>query len=197
MRARDIMSAPAAAIRPGEAVKTAENLAAQRGFSALPVVDEDHRVIGIVTEGDFVADRFPAEPQRPGRTVADIMTSPAKTVDINDNATLVARLMVDERIRCVPVIDRGELAGVVTRRDFLRVLARPDQALANDIRARLAVFGDEDRWLVDVRDGDATIVDRFDSTQDRDVAVILAEGVPGVIRARCYVGESEPQQERA
>ena len=99
--------------------------------------------------------------------------------------------MLDEHLRSIPVLDRGTLVGVVTRRDFLRVLARPDQLLARDVRHRLDAFGGPDRWIVDVRDGEATVIDRFDSEQDRQVATVLAESVPGVIRARCYVGEIE------
>ena len=97
--------------------------------------------------------------------------------------------MVRNGIRSMPVLDRGRVIGVVTRRDFLRVLARPDQLLANDVRVRLAVFGEKDRWTVDVHDGEVMITDRFDSEADRQVATVLAEGVPGVIRARCHVGE--------
>lgn len=197
MRARDIMSSPVVTVQPGEDVKTAEDRLVRHGFTALPVVDEENRLTGIVTEADFLGDRFPAEPKSPAGTVAGIATSPVRAVDVNDDVAFLARLMLDEHLRCLPVTDRGKLAGVVTRRDFLRVLARPDQALANDIRGRLAVFGDADRWLVDVHDGEATIIDRFDSEKDREVAVVLAEGVPGVIRARCYVGELEHQEERA
>ncbi|MTD54596.1 CBS domain-containing protein [Amycolatopsis pithecellobii] len=197
MRARDIMSSPAVVTHPGEPVKAVEHTLAQRGFTALPVVDEDDRVVGIVTEADFVADRFPGEPHRVARTVDEVMTAPARSVDVNDNAAVLARLMIDEHLRCLPVIDRGRLAGVVTRRDFLRVLARPDQVLAYDVQTRLAVFGSKDRWLVDVHDGAVTIVDRFDSEADREAAVLLAEGVPGVISARCYVGEIEHQEEQA
>ncbi|GAA4659309.1 MULTISPECIES: CBS domain-containing protein [Amycolatopsis] len=197
MRARDIMTAPVVAIHAAEDVRIAGQLLAERGFTALPVVDDDNRVTGIATEADFIADRFPGEPRRPAHTVGELMTAPVRTVDIHDDVARLARLMLDEHLRCLPVVDRGKLAGVVTRRDFLRVLARPDEALANDVRGRLAVFGGGDRWIVDVRDGEATILDRFDSDKDREVAVILAEGVPGVIRARCYVGEIEHQEEKA
>lgn len=191
MRARDIMSTPVVTVTPETPVKTAEGMLARHGFTALPVLDEDEQLIGIVTEADFVADRFPPEPQPVGRRVTDVMTTPARTVDVDTDVAQLARLMLDERVRSVPVLDRGRLIGMVTRRDFLRVLSRPDQVLARDVRRRLESFGGSQRWIVDVHDGEATILDRFDNDRDRQVATVLAEGVPGVIRARCYVGEVE------
>jgi CBS-domain-containing membrane protein len=197
MRARDIMSAPAVTVTLRAPVKTAEHLLAQHGFTALPVVDENERLVGIVSEADFVADRFPAAPRPGARTVADVMTAAVKAVDVDTDSRELARLMLDEHLRSIPVLDRGKLAGVVTRRDFLRVLARPDPVLARDVRERLAVFGGPDRWTVHVHAGEATIVDRFDSARDREVAVVLAEGVPGVIRARCSADPGERREERA
>lgn len=196
MRARDIMSAPAVVTHPETPVKAAEDELVRHGFTALPVVDDSDGLAGIVSEADFVADRFPAEPKRAAATVEGVMTKHVKWVDVNADVAQLARLMIDEKLRCVPVLDRGQLAGVVTRRDFLRVLARPDALLARDVADRLAAFGDRDRWVVDVRDGEATIIDRLDSEQDRQVAIVLAEGVPGVIRARCYVGEAVRQGEQ-
>lgn len=119
------------------------------------------------------------------------MTSPALTADVESNVAELAKIMLDNGIRSIPVIDRGTLAGIVSRRDFLHALARADEVLARDIRDRLALFGGRDRWIVNVTNGEAVLIDRFDSAQDRQVAIVFAEGVPGVIRARCHVGEVE------
>jgi CBS domain-containing protein len=122
------------------------------------------------------------------------MTAPSTVADIDTDVAYLARMMLDKRIRSIPVLDRGKLIGIVTARDFLRVLARPDQLLVRDVQERLAAFSSPDRWTVEVRDGEATIVDRFDSERDREVATVLAEGVPGVIRARCVVRGAESQR---
>lgn len=197
MRARDLMTTPAVVTHSDTPVKTAESMLAERGFTALPVVDEDDRLAGIVTEADFVADRFPGPLRRAARTVRELMSVPVRTVDVDDDAAALAKVMLTEHIRCLPVLDRGKLAGVVTRRDFLRALARPDRMLAHDVRQRLNAFGGSGRWTVDVREGDVTVLDRFDNERDRQVAVALAESVPGVIRVHCYVGEIEYQEERS
>lgn len=196
MRARDIMSTPAVTVAPETPVKTAEAMLAREGFTALPVLDSDEQLVGIVTESDFVADRFTGD-SAIARLVGDVMTTSVQTADVNTDVAALARTMQDNGIRSVPVLDRGRVIGVVTRRDFLRVLARPDQLLANDVRARLALFGGKDRWRVDVHDGEAMILDQFDSEADRQVATVLAEGVPGIIRARCHVGELEHQEDPA
>jgi CBS domain-containing protein len=180
------MTTPVVTVTPRIPVTTAEGILTTRGFTSLPVVDDDENLVGIVSEADFVADRFPREPKRVGRTVAEVMTSPVRSVDVEMDAAQLARIMVDERLRSIPVLDRRRLAGIVTRRDFVRVLARSDERVVADVLQRLGSFGGPDRWTVDVRDGEVTILDRFDSERDRQVATVLAEGVPGVIRARCY-----------
>src|SRR6266540_2505544 len=88
MRARDIMTSPVVTVRPDTHVKEAAALLAARGFTALPVVDEDDRLIGIVTEADLVRERIPHDPrhlvhadtppeQLPVRpTVGEVMSSP-------------------------------------------------------------------------------------------------------------------------
>ncbi len=63
MRARDIMSTPVTTVRPGTTVKEAAALLATNGFTALPVVDDGDRIIGIVTEADLVRDRVPRDPR--------------------------------------------------------------------------------------------------------------------------------------
>lgn len=191
MRARDLMSTAVVTATPQTPVTTAEERLTRHGFTALPVVDDSGTLVGIVTEADFVADRFPGEPKPVGRTVGDVMTSSVRSVDVEMDAAQLARIMLDGRLRSIPVLDRGKLVGVVTRRDFLRVLARPDSLVAADVLKRLGSFDSLDRWSVDVRDGEVTILDRFDSERDRQVATVLAEGVPGVIRARCYVWSAE------
>lgn len=191
MKARDIMTASPIAVTPRTPVTTAGELLFQHGFTALPVADDDRNLVGIVTEADFIADRFPGEMKRAGRTVQDVMTHSVRSVDADINIAQLARIMLDQRLRSIPVLEEGKLVGVVTRRDFLRVLARPDQLVAADVLQRLSSFGSAGRWAVDVRDGEATIIDRLDIERDRQVATVLAEGVPGVIRARCYAWDVE------
>jgi CBS domain-containing protein len=89
-------------------------------------------------------------------------------------------VMLDDRIRSVPIVDGHTVVGIVTRRDLLRVLARADSLIARAIRHRLANYGGGSRWTVEVHGGAAAITDEYDDATDRHVAAVIAEGVPGV-----------------
>ncbi|EHY87916.1 CBS domain-containing protein [Saccharomonospora azurea] len=194
MRAKDIMTTPVVTVSPDDPVKKATRLLAEHGFTALPVVDEGDRVVGIVTEADVVAGRVPpdaryrtgaaAAPTTDAReSVAEIMTtSPTCTQQGTDVAELVGTLL-EGHYRAVPVLAGSKLVGVVTRSDVVRALSRDDADIARDVRRRLMVYGGPDRWSVVVDGGTVTVLDDHDDPTDRHVATVLAESVPGVVRA--------------
>ncbi|HEX6345205.1 CBS domain-containing protein [Umezawaea sp.] len=193
MRAEDVMSSPVVTVRPDTPVKAAIGLMTSHGFTALPVVDADDRLVGIVTEADLVRDRVIPDARTlvwredrapvvepPPDAVGEVMTSPATAVRRSADIAEVATVMLDGHIRCTPVVDRGKLVGVVSRRDLLRTLARDDRAIVADVRHVLAKYGGHGRWAVSVADGVVTVVDEFDDAEDRHVASVLARSVPGV-----------------
>jgi len=80
VRVREIMSSPAVVVPPELPVKEAAAVLDSHGFTCLPVVADDGSLVGIVSEGELVADRFPPDPRlplaeredrSPGRVVAD------------------------------------------------------------------------------------------------------------------------------
>jgi CBS domain-containing protein len=187
MRAVDLMTRQVLTVAPTDAVRDAARLLAGRGFTALPVVDDDGVLVGVVTEADVVRERIPDDPRTPDpaprscpQTVGDIMTSPAMAMPQGTDAADLARFMLRNRIRSVPILDGDRLVGIVTRRDLVRSLTRSDAAIATDIRHRLEVYGGPDRWQVCVQRGRATINDRLDDPVDAHVAKIIALAVPGV-----------------
>jgi CBS domain-containing protein len=195
MRARDLMSAPVITVRSETTVKDALTLLTENGFTALPVVDTDARLVGIVTEADLIHDRVLRDPRDcrgavdAGRrdsaqdTVGAVMTSPAIAMEPGADLTDLCQALVDARIRAMPIVDGGKVVGVVTRGDIVRVLARDDRSIAADVRHRLEIYGGLNRWKVEVHDGVVRIVDAFDSNTDRHVATVLARAVPGVLHA--------------
>jgi CBS domain-containing protein len=201
MRVREIMTKSVLTAQPGVPVGKAAELLAYRGFSAMPVVDENGDLIGIVSEADLIRNRFPgafagdesvAPERRPAKTVGEVMTSPVTGVSHDADVSELAKLMVDDKRRCVPIVDGRRLVGVVTRRDMLRMLSRSDSDVATDVRRHLQVLGGQARWTVQVVDGDATIRDEFDEASDRHVAQVLAEAVPGVLRATVLARDAVP-----
>ncbi|WNV88653.1 CBS domain-containing protein [Umezawaea sp. Da 62-37] len=192
MRAEDVMSTPAVTVREDAPAKSAIALLTSHGFTALPVLDADDRLVGVVTEADLMRDRVlpdargliwrdeePAAPA-PARLVRDAMTGPAVAVRAAADIAEVAKVLLDKHIRCVPVADGTTLLGIVSRRDLLRTLARDDDAIVTDVRHRLAAYGGHGRWAVSVLDGAVTVVDEFDDADDRHVATVLAASAPGV-----------------
>jgi CBS domain-containing protein len=194
MRARDVMTGPVVTVTRDTTVKDAANLLASRGFTALPVVDDDDGLIGIVTEADLVRDRFPRDARYRreddpvidlGTTVGEVMTTPVTGVVATTDVVDLITVMLNGKIRSVPIVDGSRVVGIVTRRDLLRIIGRDDAAIAADVRHRLANYGGGDRWTVRVRDGVVVLGDEYDDPAERHVAIVLAEAVPGVIAAHC------------
>jgi CBS domain-containing protein len=191
MRARDVMSTDVLTVHPWTSVAAAANLLSRNGYAALPVVDQDGGLAGIVTEADVIANRFPggggADPGPPragvpaARTVAAVMSTPVVGVSQDADVAVVAQEMLVHRRRCVPIIDGSTLVGVITRRDLVKVLARPDQAIAMDVRSHLKYLGRPGRWTVQVIGGQVVLTDEFEQSSDHAVAIALADAVPGVL----------------
>lgn len=165
MKAADIMTARVISARPDVSVGALAALMGDNGISAVPIVDADDRVVGIVSEGDLVRRsetgterrrgwwlRAFAEPQTlaaeyvkaHGRKAADVMTREVISVSEDTPVADIVDLLERHRIKRVPVLRDGKLVGVVSRANLVRALAampapRPELA-ADDaaIRAQLA-----------------------------------------------------------
>jgi CBS domain-containing protein len=205
MRARDIMTKTVTTVAPETPIKAAAAALAGNGFTALPVVDGDDRLIGIVTEADLVRDRVPRDPRalcHPGdelatattTTVGEVMTTAVVAMGQGTDVALLAKALLDSGYRSMPIVDGSRVVGIVTRRDIVRVIARDDHTIAEDVRHRLEIYGGDRRWRVEVRDGMVTIGDEFDDEADRHVATVLAEAVPGVVRATALAARDEDER---
>ncbi|GAA1331574.1 universal stress protein [Saccharothrix algeriensis] len=155
MKARDIMSSPVVAVTPEVPIRVAAGLLASHGFTALPVVDGDERLIAIVTEADLLRGCY-GDGESVEALVREVMTTPVYGMDPEAPVELLARVMVDDRVRCVPVVDASRLVGVVTRRDLVRALAGADVPVAADVRRRLDAWVARDRRPVDAVGGAST-----------------------------------------
>jgi len=156
-------------VGPATSAKYAAELMAERGFAALPVVDEDDQLVGIVAEADVLRDRMPRDPrlharrddqrqEPPSVLVHGVMTAQVRTVDVRADVADVARLFVDDRLRSVPVLEHGHLVGIVSRRDLLRTLVRPDDSIRADVLRLVEGYtGELGAWAVDVVEGMVTI----------------------------------------
>ena len=88
--------------------------------SGLPVLDDDGRLVGVITEFALLAIAYDRRVKN--HTVNQHMTRDLITVDVDDPVSRVADLCIVHRVRRVPVIQNGRLVGIIARRDVLRAL---------------------------------------------------------------------------
>jgi len=118
-------------------------------------------------------------------TVGEVMTTPVTGMAETTDVVHLITVMQGDKIHSMPIVDGSRVVGVVTRRDLARILGRDDEAIAADVRHRLANYAGEDRWTVRVSDGVVSLGDEYDDPAERHAAIVLAEAVPGVIAAHC------------
>jgi CBS domain-containing protein len=197
MRVKDIMVRPVHTVHTTDAVEQAAALLADRNITAAPVLDAAGKLVGVVSESDLLWHRVPADPtahlwraaagdagERP-KTVAEVMTGDPVTTWPEADVADVAEEMLGHDIRSVPVVDDGELVGIISRRDILRTVVRTDDVLCLEVQHRLDEYaGGLRRWTATVTDGVARIEGGFDDEVERIVIVVMARTVPGVAGAR-------------
>ena len=121
------------------------------------------------------------------------MTSPVESLTSGADVADVARMMLDEHIRCLPIVDGLTVVGVITRRDLLRaIVAHDDAKLTADITQRLSSFDRPDRWNISVQAGVADITDYLDEPGDLAAAQRIADAIPGVVHATVHHETSDP-----
>jgi CBS domain-containing protein len=130
-RVEDVMNPPVT-VSPGDAIGRVQELLETHGFNALPVVDEDLRVVGYVTSLDVLrAFDFPEDTILPRfeevmrEPVEKVMSRDVRTVRPRTPLTRVIGKLVDSRSKSFPVLDDDDrLIGVVAREDLMRALQK-------------------------------------------------------------------------
>jgi chloride channel protein, CIC family len=117
---RRIMTSPVITLPASATVADARERFLRVGHGGYPVVDEDDHVLGIVTRGDVLG-----EDATPDQPVLDHASRDVVSVSPDDSVMAALNIMIDEQVEHVPVLDDGQLAGICTRTDLLKV--REDQ----------------------------------------------------------------------
>ncbi|MFI0786277.1 CBS domain-containing protein [Streptomyces lydicus] len=165
---------------------------AEYDISGLPVVDAEDRVIGIVSTTDLTQARR-ASATDGALTAGAVMSAPARTVRADDSVVRAARLMCTSGVERLPVVDEeARLVGMVTRRDVLRIFARPDAEIREEVIDDIAVRA---LWLsphsldVAVQDGVVTLSGHLESSGAAAIVVRMTrqiDGVTGVVDRLTY-----------
>jgi CBS domain-containing protein len=201
-RVRDVMTPEVITVGEQASFKKIAATMAEHRVSALPVLDEDGRVAGIVSEADLLLkEELPEDPaggrlfqghrqraqraKAAGATAAELMTAPAVTVGPDTTVTEAARLLHRHGIKRLPVVDpAGPLLGIVSRADLLKVFLRSDAEVAQEIRRKVllrAMWVDPDSVTVQVRDGVVTLTGQLERRSLIPIAVSLVHGIDGVV----------------
>lgn len=211
---RDVMTPAVLSVRPDTPLKDVARQLIEHRISGLPVVSEDGRIVGVISEGDLLAKE--QQPQavhhRPlarlfgesaetrqvlakaeARTAGDAMTSPAVTIEATRPVAAAATLMMERRVNRLPVTDGDQLVGIVTRADIVRTFARSDDDLAEAIRRDVLLHSlwlDPDAFAVQVENGIASISGRVERRSTAAIVERMAEMVPGVVGVNADIGWS-------
>lgn len=151
MKVRSLMTTAVVTIHPETPLKEAAELMTRNGVGGLPVVDESGRLVGMLTEADFVArtsasDRAgllrslfePSARLLRAETAGQAMSRDLVTVSPESSHTAAASLMKRKSVKRLPVVDdQGALVGIVSRSDILGVYARSDSEIRDEIINRI------------------------------------------------------------
>jgi CBS domain-containing protein len=127
VRAEQIMSAPVVSIAPNTSTGEARRIVNQRRFRHVPVVAKDGGILGIVSDRDLFALSSQDETQASAQpdVVATIMTRSVITATADTNIREIARVLFEERIGCMPIVDeKDQVMDIITRSDILRALIK-------------------------------------------------------------------------
>ncbi|MFG3436469.1 HPP family protein [Nonomuraea sp. NPDC047897] len=200
MLVREVMSSPPVTVHRADPVRRAIRVLYAHDVTAAPVLDDSGRLAGMVSEIDLLRGEFEPDPRAsvrppvpsaepPPRQVWQVMTHAVVTVTPATDAATAIDLMVGKRVKSLPVLEGEKVVGILSRRDLLSMLARPDEELREAVVAALREHrpAGEEEWEVTVTEGVAVLRGARGTPHDEraaHVAGLLTRTVPGIVRVR-------------
>ncbi|MFC4032383.1 CBS domain-containing protein [Streptomyces polygonati] len=204
----DLMTRFVIRVHADAGFKDIVKLLSDNDVTAVPVVDDEGRPVGVVSEGDLLRTAAgqpdltgllpaprrdaPSAARKADTTAAGLMTSPAVVAHPEWTVVQAARVMEARGVKRLPVVDeRDELVGIVSRADLLRVFLRHDHAIREEISRDVL-----DRTLgitpadvvVGVREGRVTLRGVVERSSLIPIAVRLCQSVDGVVEVTEALG---------
>jgi CBS domain-containing protein len=200
---KDIMTTQVVAVKRGATFKEMAARLRQDRVSAFPVVDDDGKVIGVVSEADMLAKEVLSgdhlgvltamlhrreQEKADALTAGELMTHPAVTVTPGDSVEHAARLMYTLQVKRLPVIDPGgQLVGIISRTDVLAVFDRPDEEIRREIVGHVIArefLDDPGLFTVTVQAGVVTVEGDPKTVSLGRELVRTIRHIPGVVAVR-------------
>ena len=198
MIASDVMTRKIISIDPDSTVLQAARLMLQHRISGLPVLDKNGKLVGVLSEGDFLRRReTKTERHRSrwleflmgpgtmateythshGNRVAEVMTTDVQSVEDSTPLEDIVDLMEKHRIKRVPVLCGGELVGIITRSNLMHAMvSMAPVALTNAV----------------VHDGVVELWGVLTDERQREALKVLAANIPGVKAVKDHMVWVEP-----
>lgn len=212
MKARDVMTFPVITVRPEASVVEVAKTFVQSRISGAPVLDRDNKLVGMISEGDLVyRSEIGTERAHPywyleyagkehlaaeyvkarARKVADLMTPNVITASPEASLNEIANLLESNAIKRVPIVESGQVVGIVSRGNLLQALASVPAELAvepSDRQIREALrwhlsnehWADASRLNILVHHGQVKLWGRVNSDAEKRAIRVAAESMKGV-----------------
>ncbi len=212
---KDVMTARVVSVKRDASFRSMAAALREYRVSAFPVLDDDGKVIGVVSEADMLAkEALDSEPQgmpgmiagllrrkehekARGTTAGDLMTSPPVTVTPDDTLERAARLMYTRKVKRLPVVDEtGHLVGIVGRSDLLAVFDRSDEEILKEITDDIMLnqfLTDPTTLEVTVENGVVTLAGVPEISSVGHEIVEQARHVQGVVAVRDRLSYPPPE----
>jgi CBS domain-containing protein len=200
---RDVMTTDVVTVEAWTPFKEIVARLAEHRISAVPVMDNDGRVLGVVTEADLLLKQEHPDPEldiplpwskhrrlereKAAAAVAGkLMTTPAVIVPPTASVTDAARRMHAAGVKRLPVVsEAGRLVGIVSRADLLKVFTRTDEAIRREIMQDVIVgdfMMDPSRFFIHVNDAMVVLQGRVERRSLIPYLVRAVHAVEGVIQ---------------
>jgi CBS-domain-containing membrane protein len=201
---RDVMTSTVVCVVDSAPFKEIVRLMQVHGVSALPVVDAEGRLAGVVSEADLLpkeASETDGEhhlfgPRRKraqkaaGLDAAQLMSAPVAAVGPDATLREAARLILERKVKRLPVVDAGgRIIGIVSRADLLKVFLRPDNEILDEVTKRVLLqILCLDTVTATVHDGIVRLDGVVEQRSMLPLVVGLVKGVDGVIGVDSHLG---------
>ncbi|MFF7886589.1 CBS domain-containing protein [Streptomyces sp. NPDC020794] len=202
-----VMATEVVTARYGTPFKEVARLLSEHRISGLPVIDEDDKVLGVISETDLMVRQAgvpePYETPRRfrftgltrgarreaakghARTAGQLMSVPPVTVHADETIAEAARTMARSRVERLPVVDdEDRVVGIVTRRDLIQVFLQPGDVIRRQVIDEVLV---RTLWLspstveVAVYEGVVTLTGRVERRSEAEIAVSMTDRIDGVV----------------
>jgi CBS domain-containing protein len=213
----EIMTTDIVSVAPDTPFKEVVERLIHGDVGSVPVVDQGGKVVGLITEADLICKEAYGDRRRglsllmdalsardhhwaikAGASVAaDLMTRNVVGCRSDEDVKAVARRMLDLGLKRMPVVDAGNLVGIISRHDILEMFARPDDAIARDVERVLSNrnMPDDHHVTYSLADGVVTLTGDVRYKWDAPIVVSMVRSVPGVVNvlSRLHHRESNPR----